>query len=90
MKEGDPNDKYFHECINKRRKENVICSIEANGRRLNEASEIKNKIFGHFKNQFLCRGVTPIPANIEFKTMETWGNEELVREFVEEEARKAV
>lgn len=46
---GDANTKYFHGCINKRRKEHEILTLEWNGRRLNEADDIKKAIVDHFQ-----------------------------------------
>jgi len=45
LKDGDANTKYFHWCINKRRKFNQILNLEVNERRLTRVVEIKDAIF---------------------------------------------
>jgi hypothetical protein len=90
LKEGDGNTRYFHGCINKRRRENEILSLESNGRMLTSASEIKRVVVEHFKNQFSARGVRPIPANMGFKCIDSESKEDMVREFSEEEVQKVV
>ncbi|PNX92269.1 cysteine-rich receptor-like protein kinase [Trifolium pratense] len=90
LKEGDANTKYFHGCINKRRRENEILSLEWNGRMLREVDEIKKAIVDHFQNHFSARGVRPVPGNMSFKRVNDIENEELVKEFSEAEIRRAV
>jgi hypothetical protein len=90
LKEGDANTKYFHGCINKRRRENEILSLERNGRSLKGVDEIKNAIFEHFQGHFSARGGKPIPANMNFKTLSNADSNDMVREFSEEEVRRAV
>lgn len=67
LSEGDTNSKYFHGCINKRRKLNEIMSLEVNGGILKEAEEIKEEVGAHFQKIFENRGLRPIHVNIEFK-----------------------
>jgi hypothetical protein len=90
LKEGDANSSYFHRCINKRRRENEILSLEWNGRQIKGVSEIKGAIVDHFQDHFSARGVRPIPANMEFKKINNAEREELVQEFSEDEVRMAV
>ncbi|XP_058761128.1 uncharacterized protein LOC131634473 [Vicia villosa] len=90
LKEGDANTRYFHGCINKRRRENQILSLEHNGRMLSDVDEIKNAIANHFKHHFSARGVRPLPCKVNFKRINSMNNEELIKEFSEEEIRKAV
>ncbi|PNX85672.1 cysteine-rich receptor-like protein kinase, partial [Trifolium pratense] len=87
---GDANTKYFLGCINKRRRNNEILTLEMNDRKLYEVNEIKDAIVDHFQRHFASRGNRPVPANVEFKTISNADQENLTREFSEEEVRKAV
>jgi hypothetical protein len=90
LKEGDANTSYFHGCINKRRRENEILSLEWNGRQLKGVEEIKNAIVDHFQNHFSERGSRPLPINVNFKRINSTDKDEMVQEFSEEEVRQAV
>ncbi|XP_058758687.1 uncharacterized protein LOC131631944 [Vicia villosa] len=90
LKEGDANSKYFHSCINKRRKDNEILCLDVNGRRVTEVKDIKEEIFDHFSRQFASRGTYAIPENLISNYIDDVQNVELVREFSEEEIRRAV
>jgi hypothetical protein len=90
LKEGDANTKFFHGCINKRRRDIEILSLEGNDRMLREVDEIKNTIVDHFQNHFSARGIRPVPGNMNFKRVDNFENEKLVEEFTEEGVRSAV
>lgn len=90
LKDGDANTKYFHWCINKRRKFNQILNLEVNERRLTRVVEIKDAIFQNFHNHFSARGVRLISANMNFNRIEGVHNYNMVREFTEKEVRSAV
>jgi hypothetical protein len=82
--------KFFHGCINKRRRDIEILSLEGNDRMLREVDEIKNTIVDHFQNHFSARGIRPVPGNMNFKRGDNCENEKLVEEFTEEGVRSAV
>ena len=69
---------------------NEILSLEVNGSRICGVDEIKDAIADHFQRHFAARGVKPIPANMNFKTVEGDHSKELVREFSEDKVRKAI
>lgn len=56
LSEGDANSKYFHGCINKRRKENEIQVLEVEGRSVKEVEGVKKAIHDNFKNIFFQVG----------------------------------
>lgn len=89
MKYGVPNIEYFHKCINKRRKFNIL-NLKVNERRLTRVVEIKDSIFENFLNHFSARGVRLISANVNFNRIEGVHNYDLVREFTKEEVQSAV
>lgn len=52
LKDGDTNSKYFHGCINKRRRNSGILTLKENDRMLRGVEEIKEPIINHFHSQF--------------------------------------
>lgn len=49
---GEKNTKFFHNIINRRKRQNAIMGLEINGACLDKPEEIKNAIFSHFKGFF--------------------------------------
>lgn len=90
LKEGDTNTKYFHGCVNKRRKNNEILLLEVNRRNITKVEEIKNAVFEHFLSYFAARGVRPTPDNLHVKSLEDEQSYDLVKEFTEAEIWRAV
>ncbi|XP_058742577.1 uncharacterized protein LOC131615090 [Vicia villosa] len=52
LAEGDNNTRFFHCSLKGRRSKNKLCSLQYNGRRLEEVSEIKEAVFNHFNDFF--------------------------------------
>ncbi|PNX72998.1 cysteine-rich receptor-like protein kinase [Trifolium pratense] len=50
----------------------------------------QSAVVDHFQKQFSAKGARPIPANMSFKCIENEIKDDMVREFSEEEVRKAV
>ncbi|XP_058757405.1 uncharacterized protein LOC131630662 [Vicia villosa] len=53
LAEGDNNTGFFHCSLRGRRSKNKLCSLQYNGRRLEEVSEIKEAVFNHFNGFFM-------------------------------------
>lgn len=67
-------------------KDNEILIWETNEKRLGGGVEINNTIFFyHFRNHYITRGVSLIPANMDFKRNERENIKGLVQQFWDEE-----
>ncbi|XP_058784217.1 uncharacterized protein LOC131658988 [Vicia villosa] len=51
--EGDNNTRYFHCSLRGRRSKNNQCSLQYNGRRLEDVTDIKETVFNHFNGFFM-------------------------------------
>lgn len=91
LKEGDVNPRYFHICINQRRRANEIVGINMGNRWIEEPNEVKNEVFEFFTKQFSDEQWTrPTPENVEFKKLSQEDGEWLSRTFTEEEVKEAI
>lgn len=55
IREGDTNSKYFHGCINIRRRGNEILYLNFNGRQVDEVNKMKSVVKNHFQTHFQAR-----------------------------------
>ncbi|XP_058741364.1 uncharacterized protein LOC131613736 [Vicia villosa] len=90
LKEGDANTKFFHGCINRRRRINEIVHLDINGKKVEKVDDMKKAIFDHFQQQLLARNSCSMDANLNFHQISEAEKEELVKEFTVEEIRRAV
>lgn len=52
LKNGDANSRYFHGCINMRRRKNEILCLNIEGVRVEGVEQLKSAIIGNFSNHF--------------------------------------
>ncbi|MCH80227.1 cysteine-rich receptor-like protein kinase [Trifolium medium] len=91
IKEGDANSRFFHNCVNSRRRLNDIHCIEKEGVLIEDMKDIKKEIFNHFKAQFQKKGLKrPKMENFSFKKIDEAESNMLVEKFTEEEIKQAV
>jgi hypothetical protein len=91
LKEGDANSRFFHMCVNNRRRVNAIHCFEIEGVLIEEMKEIKEGIFSHFKDQFQKKVLKrPNMENFSFKQISEPDADMLVERFYVEEIKEAV
>lgn len=91
LKEGDSNTKYFHVCLNKRRRVNMIHGLRIGGVWREEATVVKEEVYNHFKNMF-SEEVWPRSRldGVPFKRLSDNDNAMLMAEFSIKEIEEAV
>ncbi|KAL8525193.1 hypothetical protein ACS0TY_014713 [Phlomoides rotata] len=92
IKEGDANTRYFHKCINKRRKRNEISGVNIGSVWREEVQEVKKGIFDFFNTHF-SRSSGPRPildSGLFEKKISTEDNAMLTTTFSIEEVKAAV
>lgn len=56
LREGNANSKFFHRCIQKRRKVNEILGLNFDGEVVEAVDPLKKKVWSYFENHFKKRG----------------------------------
>lgn len=92
LRDGDNNSKYFHRCINIRRKKNEICGMLINGAWCEEVQPVKQGISNHFCDQFRRSTSACLILGDELITRKVSESDNLMltAPFREEEVREAL
>lgn len=91
LKEGDANSKFFHRCIQKRRKINELLSLNFDGVFVEGLDPLRDKIRGYFENHFMGNEwARPFVGNVNFPSLGEAENILLTVQFSEEEIKAAV
>lgn len=91
LKEGDANSKFFHRCIQKRRKINELLSLNFDGVFVEGLDPLRDKIRGYFENHFMGNEwARPFFGNVNFPSLGEAENILLTVQFSEEEIKAAV
>lgn len=91
LKEGDANSKFFHRCIQRRRKVNEILGLDFDGSFINGVEPLRREIRGYFENHFLNGDwERPQFGNIHIPSLGLAESEYLTNSFSEEEIKDAV
>lgn len=71
MQNGDANSRFFHVCINKRRRRNEILCLNFDDQRVDGVEQMKSKVMKHFQKHFqLCQWDRPIMDNFVFSKLD--------------------
>lgn len=91
IKEGDSNTKFFHSCLQDRRRKNQILSLQVEGRCVEQVGEVKMEVRRFFEEGFKEASFSrPVLGGIEFQTLGSEENSFLVAPFSEEEIKDVV
>lgn len=90
LKEGDTNSRFFHKCINSRRRSNEIIGLWIDNRWEEKAVIVKEKIRNHFHNIFNEEHWERPILDIHFNQLDYAENLFLTAPFTEEEIKAAV
>eukprot|EP00256_Glycine_max_P032671 XP_006577560.1 uncharacterized protein LOC102665607 [Glycine max] len=91
IKEGDYNTKFFHSCLQDRRRKNQILSLQVEGRCVEQVGEVKMEVRRFFEEGFKEASFSrPVLGGIEFQTLGSEENSFLVAPFSEEEIKDVV
>lgn len=91
LKEGDANSKFFHKCVQKRRKVNEILGLHFDGNFVEGVHPLKEGIRKHFEDHF--RGgerIQPLLGNLNFPMLNDAERNLLVASFLEKEIKEVV
>lgn len=88
---GDANSRFFHGCINKRRRRKDILCLNFGGVRVEGMEQLKCEIMDHFRKHFQHRQwERPVLNNMVFKQVDVDANNALAEPFQLEEILAAV
>lgn len=91
LQEGDSNSRFFHSCINKRRRRNEILCLNFDGVRVDGVEQLKFEIMEHFRKHFQqSQWDRPVLDGVVFKQLDASENHALVAPFQDEEIRSAI
>lgn len=91
LKEEDANSKFFHSCIQKRRKVNEILGLNFEGVFVDEVEPLREGIKGFFEQHFSSGGwERPSFGNLNMPSLSEAENNLLIAPFSEEEIKGAV
>jgi hypothetical protein len=91
LREGYANSKYFHSCLESRRRRNALTSILVDGQWVEGVQPIRQAVFTHFSSHFRAvRTGRPRVENLEFSTLSPLEGGSLVKPFTVEEVHAAV
>ncbi|GKU89448.1 hypothetical protein SLEP1_g3583 [Rubroshorea leprosula] len=91
LKEGDANTRFFHSCIQGRRRRSEINSIQIDGEQFTGVTKIKEEVARYFQSLFSEEGwKRPKLDGVSFKQISQEDNELLTKGFSEEEVKEAI
>jgi hypothetical protein len=91
LKEGDANSKFFHGCMNGRRRQNAISMVSVDGVNIDGVHNIREAVFQHFCNHFKTVGAhRPGVGALQFRKLSFAEGGLLTKPFSLAEVKQAV